>query len=224
MRRVRRRDSGRNADHEGHWRDCEGLRVWLQARCDSYAAQFAGRYPDSVPIVSPTGRWLQGVWMPGQNYRGTGYYGAYPPHYLGRLQALFTDVPMREWLHLFAGSLTEDTPGVRVERRPPGEGVARATIQGDAEHLPFRDRSFRLIAADPPYTPGDALRYKVPHPNKVTVLHECHRVLQPGGFLVWLDTSLPMYAGSMFHHWGMIFIQRSTNHRVRLCSLFTRMG
>lgn len=192
----------------------------LAQRVAAYAAKIP--YPDSVPWISPTGRWLNGVWLLGQNYRGSGYYGAYPPKYLTRVRALFPDVPPERWLHLFSGSLKPTVPGTRVDLRPPGDGVAPASVRALAWQLPFPDSTFPLVCADPPYTTLDADRYGTGPVHKPRVVRELARVVKPGGFLVWLDTSLPMYRKDEWHHWGMIFVQRSTNHRTRLCSLFTR--
>lgn len=190
----------------------------LQERVESYAQTFK-RFPDSVPRVSPTGRWLTGMWMLGNNYKGTGFYGQYPPSFLKRVQALFPDHPPVEWLHLFSGSLSSSVPGIRVDVNRNG-GVP--TVQANVLYLPFADATFQMIAADPPYTAADAQKYATKPVNKPAVLREAVRVLKPGGHLLWLDTQLPMYSKQQWFHWGMICIQRSTNHRTRLCSLFTR--
>jgi hypothetical protein len=194
----------------------------LAARAAAYAAAFP-QFPDSVPVVSPTGRWLNGVWLLGNDYRGSGYYGAYPPSYVRRIQALFPDVPPARVLHLFSGSLRPSVPGVRIDLRPPGDGVEAPSARADALSLPFRDGTFPMCLADPPYTGEDAKRYGTKPVNKRLALYELHRVVAPGGFLVWLDTTLPMYAKKSWHHWGMICVQRSTNHRTRLASLYTRV-
>lgn len=109
----------------------------LQQRVESYAA-IMRQFPSSVPHVSPDGRWLSAVWLLGNAYKGSGYYGAYPPSYLRRVAALFPDVAPERWLHLFSGSLDPSVPGVRVDMRPPGDGVASATVRADAKALPFR--------------------------------------------------------------------------------------
>jgi SAM-dependent methyltransferase len=193
----------------------------LADRVASYRDTFP-QFPDSVPSVSSSGRWLNGVWLLGNNYKGSGYYGAYPPSYVKRVTALFPDVTPAAWLHLFSGSLDPSVPGVRVDLRAPGDGVAAASVRATARALPFRDGTFRMVAADPPYSPADAARYGTPPVHKPAVLREIARVVAPGGFLIWLDTTLPLYRKVEWHHWGMICVQRSTNHRTRLCSLFTR--
>jgi hypothetical protein len=194
----------------------------LQDRVEAYKAAFP-QYPDSWPWVTPTGRWLNAVWLGGENYKGSGYYGAYPPWYLPRLAALFPDIPQEEWLHLYAGSLTDATPGWKLELRPPGDGVAPAHVRADARHLPFLRGCFRFTAADPPYTELDAERYHTPAGlNKPAVVRDVATVTHAGGFLAWLDTTLPIYHGETWQHFGMILVQRSCNHRTRLCSLFAR--
>jgi len=195
-------------------------RMTLADRVAAYAATIP--FPDSVPVVSASGRWLCGVWLLGNNYVGSGYYGAYPPSYLRRVAALFPDIPCDRWLHLFSGSLGADVPGVRIDLRAPGAGVAPASVRADARALPLADGSVPLCAADPPYSTADATMYGTGPVNKPRVLQELARVVVPGGYLIWLDTTLPLYRKAEWHHWGMICVQRSTNHRTRLCSLFTR--
>jgi len=195
----------------------------LAERCASYQAAFP-QFPDSWPYVSPTGRWLLATWMLGQNYRGSGYYGAYPPGYLARVRALFPDIPQPAWLHLFSGSLQPDVPGTRVDIRAPGLGVIAPTIRANARRLPFVDGQWTLTCADPPYTKDDAKRYATPAVNKPAVMRELARCTAPGGFLLWLDTSLPQYRKDQWEHFGLITVQRSTNHRYRGVALFRRVA
>lgn len=58
--------------------------------------------------------------------------------------------------------------------------------------------------------------------NKKTVVHECAKVLAPGGWLVWLDESIPMYSKSEWISRGAISVWRSTNHRIRGALLLER--
>lgn len=197
-------------------------KLTLADRVASYRSTFP-EYPDSWPVVSPTGRWLNAIWLGGNNYKGNGYYGSYPPWYLPRVRALFPEIDVSAWWHLYAGSLGDDAGGRRLELREPMEGVGRMHVRADCRQLPLQSGRCRLLAADPPYTDLDAEVYHTPPGlNKPLVMTECARVTQPGGFLIWLDTSLPMYNGDYWYHFGMICVQRSSNHRTRLCSLFQR--
>lgn len=194
----------------------------LEDRVKAYAVKFP-EFPDSWPVVSPSGRWLTAIWLLGNDYRGSGYYGAYPPSYLRRVQALFPEFPASDWLHLFSGSLKPEVGGIRVDCRPAGSGVVAPSFVADATALPFDASSVRIVDADPPYTKVDAKRYGTKPVNKPKVLRELARVVKVGGHLIWLDTTLPIYRKSEWHHWGVICVQRSTNHRTRLCSIFTRV-
>jgi len=171
------------------------------------------------PAMWSDGRWLMGVWMLGQNYRGSGYHGAYPPKYLKRILSMFPDADPRRTLHLFSGSLPRG-PYTRVDLRADVDSDVRA----NAEALPFPAGAFELILADPPYSGEDAERYGTPMVDRRRVFAECTRVLMPGGNLIWLDMVHPMYRKSDLRLWGTIAVVRSTNHRVRMVTMFERVS
>jgi hypothetical protein len=185
------------------------------------AAFYHSACPD-WPVPRTDDRWLDGIWVQGNNYQGTGYWGAYPPTYLKRITGLFPDA--QRVLHLFSGSLPRG-PYTRFDRR---EG---ADVVGEAEQLAsyFPDRRpdgsvFDLVLADPPYSTADALKYGAPAlVNRRKVFEGVHEILEPGGVLVWLDLILPMFAKTHWHLWGLIGLVGSTNHKVRLVSMFTRL-
>lgn len=181
------------------------------------AASYARAFPDYPPLVTH-GRWLYGVWMIGNDYKGSGFYGAYPPSYLRRVEAVLPEMRTAPLLHLFAGSLGSDVRGVRVDCNPE----RRPTIAGDAEQLPFATGSFGVCCADPPYSHADAVRYNTPMVDRRKVLQVLARVLRPGGQLAWLDTTKPMYRKDVWNYWGSVMVERSTNHRVRAVFFFER--
>lgn len=169
-------------------------------------------FPDFPPLRVDS-RWIDGMWVLGNNYRGSGYYGAYPPQYLRRVMGLFPDA--ERVLHLFSGSL------------PPGNylrfDVKGGDVTGDAEQLSTHfHECFDLILADPPYTAEDANHYGSPMVNRTKVLQECEAVLEHGGYIVWLDQVLPMFRKDQLHLCGLIGIVRSTNHRFRVTSIFKK--
>ncbi len=187
----------------------------LRDRVESY-----GRAFPRWPPLRADDRWIDGMWVLGNDYRSrTGYYGAYPPNYLSRLLSLFPDVVTSDTLHLFAGSLGDDVlPAMSVDINP----ALRPRVACDAQALPFQDGEFGFVVADTPYSKSDAEKYGTPMPNRRLVLREAARVVRPGGFLAWLDTQLPMFRKVDWHWFGAIGVIRSTNHRVRLLSLFER--
>lgn len=184
-------------------------------RAESYARVFP-----QYPRLRYDNRWLDGFWVLGQDYRGSGLHGSYPPGFLKRLHAIFPEEFTGRVLHLFSGSLDKGVNGVRVDlkltRQPPPD------IFGDAHRLPFAGETFDLIVADPPYTPEDAKKYGTPMINRRVVLAECARVLRPGGHLIWLDTRSPMFRKDVWHWWGIIGIARSTNHLYRAVTFYQR--
>ena len=174
----------------------------------------------NYPAVWADKGWLMGMWNMGNDYRGSGYHGAYPPSYLKRINAMFPDA--RRVLHLFSGSLP---PGsyTRVDRRVDACLGVVPDVRADAQALPFICGAFDLILADPPYSGEDADRYGSPMVDRKRVFDECVRVLVPEGNLVWLDMIHPMYRKSDLSHWGEIGIVRSTNHRYRVVTMFRRL-
>lgn len=183
-------------------------------------ADRARLYSEAFPRFPPLradDRWIDGMWVLGNDYKGSGFYGAYPPSLLRRLGSMFPD--QKPVLHVFSGSL------------PPGDYVRfdlvkDADVKGDAEELSrhFKARKFRLVYADPPYTTHDARLYGTPLVNKRKVFAECAKVTQKGGFLLWLDQSLPMHRKTEWRLVGLVGIVRSTNHKFRVVSIFERMA
>lgn len=189
--------------------------VSLRQRADWYAATFP-QWPGSWLHATPT--MLQGAWILGNDYRGSGYHGAYPPGYLRRVRALFLDVPVRLQAHLFSGSLAPDVGGVRID----ANATLRPTVAADAQALPFATGALQLTFADPPYSATDAARYGFPMIDRRRVLREVARATAPGGFLVWLDTVLPMFRKDAWSWVGQIGVVVSTNHQYRMVSIFQR--
>lgn len=187
----------------------------LTYRAFHYNCTFGPKYPGSA--LSGTDRFIYGTWFLGNAYKGSGFFGAYPPEYLKRVAALFPDTP-EQVLHLFSGSLPKSNRYVRFDIKQ------KADVQGNAEQLSkhFRSNSFDVIYADPPYSKEAAIRYGTPMPNRKKVLEQCAKVLRPGGFVLWLDTVWPMVAKTKLELVGTISLFRSSNHVVRATFLFRK--
>jgi len=157
---------------------------------------------------------MYGVWVIGNNYKGSGYYGSYPPTYLKRVMSMFPDAD--NILHLFSGSLQEGN-----YTRFDCNRDLNPDVVGDAHNLPF-ESEFDLIIADPPYSVEDAVHYGTPMVNRYKVIKQCVKALRPGGFIVWLDQVFPMFSKKEISLYGIIGIIRSTNHRVRSVFIFNK--
>jgi hypothetical protein len=178
-------------------------------------------YTETFPKYPPLradDRWIDGIWVLGQDYRGSGYYGSYPPNYLRRIMSMFPDA--QNILHLFSGSL------------PPGNYTRldinqklNPDICGDAERLSsfIEVGKYDLIIADPPYSSEDAEHYGTPFISRNKVLKECALVMPCGGYLIWLDQVMPMFSKRSLSWVGAIGLIRSTNHRFRVCSWFKKV-
>ncbi len=163
-----------------------------------------------------TDRWISACWILGNDYKGSGYYGSYPPTYLKRIGTMYPDC--KDILHLFSGSLPKSDSYTRFDIH---EG---ADVVGDGNKLSiyFKPDTFDIIYADPPYSQEDAERYGSCLVNRNKVVEECRLVLKQEGHLVWMDQVLPMFSKEKWVWYGVINIIRSTNHRVRNVFLFQK--
>ena len=203
----------------------------IQDRARWYSIPFA-KYPDSHFLISD--RWVSATWILGNNYKSLSergeddkpFYGSYPPGFLKRVWSMFPDC--KSVVHLFSGSLTKQSG------RPPGGGEVllldrvqrtKDTILHNAEDdfsgliLDGAD----LILADPPYSVEDAEHYGPCLCNKKKVLIHCHTALKTGGYLLWMDQSLPQFSKKYWNWCGVITMIRSTNHRVRCVFIFEKV-
>ena len=168
------------------------------------------------------GKWLYGFWMISRRHlkASAPIYGQYPGNYLDRIRSLFPDTERKRTLHLFKGSVEPE----QGEQSVDIDARWQPTVVADVERgLPFSNATFDLIYADPPYSHADAEHYGHPMVDRKKVLREAHRVLVPGGTLVWLDTMRPMYRKQDWRQWGVIGVLAGTNCRVRAISLFARL-
>lgn len=199
----------------------------LATRASAYADHFA-RFPASHPHVVKEGRsdCLYATWLIGNDYRNrSGYYGSYPPGYLDRVMALFPDVVPFDAkngrltiLHAFSGSLPEGDY-VRCDIQQAAE-IRESVYSLD----PARHGTYDLVIADPPYSSADAEKYGTAMVDRRRAMAALARVTRVGGHLAWLDTVWPMHRKSAWRTVGRITIVRSTNHRVRLLSIFERQA
>jgi len=185
----------------------------LAERGEHYRKTFP-QWEESWPHT--TDRWLWATWLLGSSYKGSGFYGSFPHGLLKRMMSMFPDAS--RVLHIFSGSLPHSEHYTRFDM------VQDADVMGNAEELSkhFKPDSFDLIIADPPYHAEAAKKYETPMPNRLKVIRECHKVLEPGGYLLWLDTMLPMFRKAEFEWCVSIGIFGSTNHRVRGLTGFRR--
>ena len=182
----------------------------LNDRVDAYNETFP-----SFPKLFVSNGWIVGTWLIGNYYRNRNeYYGCYPHSYLKRIKSMFPDC--KKILHVFSGSVKqEDTFDINPKYKP--------TYIGDAHILStIVKKKYELILADPPYSNEDADHYGTPMINRNVVVKECSKILEKGGYLVWLDQVFPMYWRKDLHLVGVIGLIRSTNHRVRTVFIFRR--
>lgn len=175
----------------------------------------------NYPRVVVDKDWLYGIWLIGYNYKSKhGYYGEYPPTYLKRVHSLFSDAT--NVLHLFSGSVEKGM--WKKETLFDINGEMKPDVVGEASKLSsYFNEKFDLILADPPYSNDDAEHYGTPMISRNIVVKEACKLLEPGGYLCWLDQVLPMFSKDNIKYVGTIGIVRSTNHRFRILSIFRKL-
>lgn len=204
------------------------MTMTLRQRAASYAHAFPEFKASHLQVVQDAGGHdvVQGIWMFGQDYKNkSAYYGAYPGNFLQRLAAMFPDYAILpdmlpfggRVLHAFSGSLPPG-PYVRCDMVQPAE------LQCSVADIPYEVDPFELVLADTPYSAADSQKYKSPPPNRRAAMQGLSRVTVAGGLCCWLDTQWPMHRKDTWMTVGRIYVQRSTNHRIRLLSIFTRIG
>lgn len=194
----------------------------LLDRIDAYKKAYP-KHPASWPwLTEEDGRSvLYAIWVVGNDYRNkTTYYGAYPPRFLDHVMALFPDMAPEDVLHVFSGSLPEG-PYTRVDVNPMLKPDVVGSVY-DVAQL-FGARRFKLQIADPPYSDDDAVKYGTVMVDRYKVTQALASVAPVGGYLAWLDCVWPMHTKAQWVTVGRIFLQRATNHRVRVVSLFERV-
>ena len=187
---------------------------WSQRYDES---QYGQKYPDSK--FNGLAR-RQATWFLGQNYQNaTTYYGAYPPMYWKRIQTFIR--PNDAVVHLFSGSLTAgDYVRVDMDEMMNPDVCCRT----EDVHNHIAHNSIDIVFADPPYSKADSdIGYKSNYPNKKKTISSVYHILKPNGLLFWLDTALPMFRKTEFELVGVISIIISTNHRIRLVSVFRKV-
>ena len=179
---------------------------------------YTNAFPKFPSPILENGR-ISGMWIMGNNYTTSGYYGAYPHGYLARVMSMFPDA--KRVLHVPSGSLP---PGnyVRIDSMP----VCSPDILGDCHNLLalVGDSRFDLIMVDPPYSCEDAEHYGTPMIRRNALLESCLSVLQLGGWIVWLDQAFPMFSKSICSLALTIGMVKSTNHRFRVVLGFEKLG
>ena len=205
-----------------------------------------------VPTVVMTGKdYFFGEWMVGNRFgSNNGYYGSYDATYVDRVMSMFPDCARK--MHLFSGGIPgipEDsdwyTFDVNPKNKPTWCGDAEKLSEvipkglldpANLEKGPCRHAKFDIILADPPWSKEHCAKYfkmlppdvqmrmggKPRMPNRKKVVHECAKLVQPNGFLVWLDVQTPIFTNEEWQWVGSIYIFRSTNMWTRKVSIFRR--
>ena len=186
-------------------------------KVEERADNFTRSFPKYSPLVVHNGR-LYGFWLIGRWYASNrSFYGSYPPSYLDRVRSLFPDC--ERVLHLFSGSLQDvHLNEVTYDIKPDFNPIICDDAKNMLQH--FKVGEFDLILADPPYELRDFEKYGCKPFNKGRVVKDCSVITKPGGFLVWLDTIMPIFSKRDWELFGCIGLVQSTNHRTRQITIF----
>jgi len=156
---------------------------------------------------------IEGIWVMGNNYTTkTDLYGAYPYGYLARIHSLFPKT--NKMLHLFSGSLPDSEEYDKVDYNTGIDAHEMSKI------LP--ENFYNLILSDPPYSIEDCDHYGCCMVKRNVVFKECYKIMESGGYLIWLDQVLPNYKKIEWDIVARIGMVKSTNHRFRVVTIFQK--
>lgn len=196
----------------------------LAQRCDLYNNAYSHLGPPNTPLYvhpGPQRSFATAHWFVGGGNISE-LYGSYQTEYLERISVLFPDAT--KVVHLFVGSLP---PSPRYVRVGLPQGDTKPDIECDAHRLSsnmvVKNLGPELIYADPPYSVEDSEHYANSMVNRPRVVDECAEVLQPGGWLVWMDQALPVFSNKKLSYVGCISYIRSTGNRFRCVLLFRKV-
>jgi len=196
----------------------------LRERSMAYTQAFNHLGPPNTPLfyINKDGReFIHGFWFVGGGNISS-FYGSYQIEYLKRINSLFPDVKgKQEIVHLFSGSipLCDDYTVVGLPDNDGHQPDIICNAEQLSSGLPFQPF---LIFADPPYSIEDSEHYANAMVDRKKVLSECAIVLKPGGYVVWIDQALPVFANEELNLVGAIAYIRSTGNRFRVVSIFRK--
>ncbi|TGK10401.1 class I SAM-dependent methyltransferase [Leptospira stimsonii] len=170
---------------------------------------------------------FSGRWSYGNDFRNHSKYpGAYAIQEIQRIEAMIPD--KGKLLHLFSGSLPPSELYGRFDVKPEVLGaLAPLDRCGEAKELSqhYQQNYFDTVEADPPWNQLHAMKtYKLPLVNKKKVMDEVHKILKPGGLLIWKDAFKPMYSRKKWAYIGMIAVDPSTGHIDRSFRFFQKVA
>lgn len=174
------------------------------------------KFSTNPPMVA-NDRWIIGGWYFWRSKKDN-IYGGYPDRYLKKVYSLFPDA--ENVLHLFSGGLSKEEKGIRFDINLN----YKPDIVGDVRDLSkiFKENSFDLVIADPPYEKKDFEIYGCKSFNKGKVMDDLYLVTQENSYVVWLDLFIPMYKKKFWKLVGMISFAQGSGMRVRMVSIFER--
>lgn len=196
----------------------DDFRARLEAAIDRYRQAFPKAPPMNI-VRGAAGDRLEAVWIMGNDYSGSGYYGSYPGNYVKRIRAMFPEYDNGRVLHVCSGSITgRETVDVNPDTNP--------TYCLDAEIMAavLDINAYDIILIDPPYNKDEATKYGYKMLNRRNVLEQCWFLLKPGGWLLWLDVMAPMYAKKNWNWRLFAPIFTSTNRIIRALFGFEKKG
>lgn len=195
----------------------------LQQRCELFNTAYSHLPEQRLFHVLDSNHqpFVVGAWFVGGG-NVSAFYGSYQTEYLKRVDVIFPDCK-GETMHLFSGSLPPSKDYIRVGMDPTGQ--YKSDLEVDIHDLAaYRHRlpRLKLIFADPPYSAEDSQHYQNSMVNRPVIMDQCAQVLDPGGYIVWMDQALPVFSNKLLRHCGTISYIRSTGNRFRCVVLFQR--
>jgi len=159
------------------------------------------------------------VWNWANFWKNTSsYYGSLPKSFFRKIKHKRDfQVNGKRTLHLFSGP--HPWGDVRVDINPK----VKPDVVANAEYLPFKNRSFGMIFADPPYDEREARKYGYPYPKFERWANEASRCLTEGGILLKLEYLNRKNPRDMKLFY-MIPVILGLNRKIRLLQCYKKIG
>lgn len=170
--------------------------------------------PDLPPYTVLENGYIHGTWFCGRPT--TKYYGSFPKSFWPRAKHVLR--PWGSMVHWFSGLIPPEAGIITVD----GNRETNPSVVSIGPVLPFDDCTFDASFADPPYSPADSKRYRLPYISAPKILGELARVTKIGGKIGLLHEFIPPSKRLPVKLLGVVGVMNGPQKRIRLFAIYRK--